>query len=249
MPYYVRGLLETTRERVIEDLRRLPEKGRNDLTAVRRLAMAQGNTYRAQVAAVAKAASTQTKTRPRTPTLYVTEPPMRDRTVPHLPDLERIGMLSDFRNDHPDNSYEIATGHESILYLGTPGTSTTTTPATTNSHAIVRSVGVYLNEAPVNRDTTRTAQLIDDQMRKAFSVIPNDYWQLNFWTCRECGRSTFTCPTLTPMKRIYLAYQYYLDQVRTGPSMETFLAEKSNGTRTTRRHGNENGPTQQRNAR
>ena len=60
--YYVRGLLGKTRERVIEDLRRLPEKERHDLTAVRRLAMAKGNTYRAQVAAVAKAASTQTKT-------------------------------------------------------------------------------------------------------------------------------------------------------------------------------------------
>ena len=32
--YYVRVLLETIRERVIEDLRRLPEKERHDLTAV-----------------------------------------------------------------------------------------------------------------------------------------------------------------------------------------------------------------------
>ena len=40
--YYVRGLPETTLERVIEDLRRLPEKERHYLTAVRRLAMAQG---------------------------------------------------------------------------------------------------------------------------------------------------------------------------------------------------------------
>ena len=173
--YYVRGLLETTRERFIEDLRRLPEKGRHYLTAVRRLAMAQGNTYHAQIAAVAKAASTQTKTRPRTPTLCVNEPPMRDRTVPHSPGFEHIGMLSDFRNDHPDYAYEIATGLESILFLGTPGTSTATTPTTPNSREIATSVGVDLNEARVNRDTTRTPQLTDDQMRKAFSVIPNDY--------------------------------------------------------------------------
>ena len=97
---------------------------------------------------------------------------------------------------------------------------------TTNSREIATSVGVDLNEAPVNRDTTRTPQLTDDQMRKAFSVNPNDYWQLNCWTCHECGHSTFTCPTLTPTQRIYFAYQYYLDQVRTCPSMETFLAEK-----------------------
>ena len=94
--YYVRGLLQKTFERVIEDLRRQPEKERHDLKVLRRLAMAQGNTYRAQIAAVARAASTQTQTRPRTPTLCVTEHPMRDRTVPHLPGFERIGMLSDF---------------------------------------------------------------------------------------------------------------------------------------------------------
>ena len=83
--YYVRGLLETTRKRFIEDLRRLLEKEQHDLTAVRRLAMAQGNTYRAQAAAVAKAASTQTKTRLRTPTLCVTEPSMRNRTIDARP--------------------------------------------------------------------------------------------------------------------------------------------------------------------
>ena len=225
--YYVRGLLETTRERVTEDLRRLPEKERHDLTAVRRLGMAQGNKYRAQVAAVAKAASTQSRTRPRTPTVYITVTPMIDGTVPPVPGFELIVMLSNFRNDRPDYAYEFATGLESILFLGTPGTSTATTVTTTNSREITTSVGVDLNEAPVNRDTTRTPQLTEDQIRKAFSIIPNDYWQLNCRTCPECGHSTFTCPTLTPMQRMYFAYQYYLDQVHTNPSMETFLAEKT----------------------
>ena len=173
--YYVRGLHETTRERVIEDLRQRPEKERLDLTAVRRLAMAQGNTDLAQVAAVAKAASTQTKTGPRTPTLYETEPPMRDRNVPHLPGFERLGMLSDFREDHPDYAYEFATGLESILFLGTPGTSTARTPTKTNSREIATSISVDVNEAPVNLDTIRTTELTDDQMQKAISVISNDY--------------------------------------------------------------------------
>ena len=58
---------------------------------------------------------------------------MRDRTVPHLPGFERIGMLSDFRNDHPVYAYQIANGLESILFLGTQGTSTATKPTTQNS--------------------------------------------------------------------------------------------------------------------
>ena len=160
---------------------------------------------------------------------------MRNRTSDARPNrtalnqfrTERMGMLSDFRDEHPDYAYEIATGLESILLLGTQGTSTAATATTTSSRDIATSVGVDLNEAPVNRDTTRTPQLTEDQMRTAFSVIPNDYWQLNCWACRECRHSTFTCPTLTPTQRIYFAYQYYLDQVRTNPSMETFLAEKT----------------------
>ena len=42
--YYVRGLLDTSREKVIEDMRRLPEHEQRDLTSIRRLAFAQGNT-------------------------------------------------------------------------------------------------------------------------------------------------------------------------------------------------------------
>ena len=121
--YYVRGILETTRERVTEDLRRLPEKERNDLTAIRRLGMAKGNTYRAQVAA-ADITNAYTKTKTRTQTLFVApDPPRnprRDRTVPHLPGHEHMEFLSNLRNDDPELAERIADGLESILYLGDP---------------------------------------------------------------------------------------------------------------------------------
>ena len=42
--YYVRGLLETSRDKVIEEMRWLPEHEQRDLTSIRRLAFAQGNT-------------------------------------------------------------------------------------------------------------------------------------------------------------------------------------------------------------
>ena len=69
-------------------------------------------------------------------------------------------------------------------------------------------------------------KLSEDQMRKAFYVIPTDYRELNSWTCRECGHSTFTCPTLTTEQRMYYAHRYYLDQIRTSPTMASFLAQK-----------------------
>ena len=138
-----------------------------------------------------------------------------------------MGFLSDLRNDDPELAERIADGLESILYLGDPENSVTTTPTTMDSRAIAASVGVDLKETPVLRDTTSVPKLIEDQMRKAFSVIPTDYWQLNCWTCRECGHSTFTCATLTPEQRMYYTHQYYLDQVRTNPTMASFLAQKT----------------------
>ena len=76
-------------------------------------------------------------------------------------------------------------GLESILYLEDPGNSVTTTPTTMDSREIAASVGVDLKETAVLRDITSVSKLTGDQMRKAFSVIPTDYWQLNCWTCRE----------------------------------------------------------------
>ena len=79
-----------------EDLRRIPEKQRNDLTAIRRLATAQGNTYRAQLQ-VAENTKAHTRAKLRTQTLYVAPDPPRsprpDRAVPHLPGHERIGFF------------------------------------------------------------------------------------------------------------------------------------------------------------
>ena len=138
-----------------------------------------------------------------------------------------MGFLSDLRNDDPELAERIADGLESILYLGDPVNCVTMTPTTMDSREIAASLGVDLKETPVLRDTTSVPKLTEDQMRKAFSVIPTDYWQLNCWTCRECGHSTFTCHTLTPEQRMYYAHQYYRDQVRMNPTMASFLAQKN----------------------
>ena len=58
--YYVRGILETSRDKVIEDMRRLLQHEQRDLTSIGRLAFAQGNTIRAQSQATAKARTPRT---------------------------------------------------------------------------------------------------------------------------------------------------------------------------------------------
>ena len=44
-----------------------------------------------------------------------------------------MGFLSDLRNDDPELAESVADGFESILYLGAPGNSVTTTPTTLDS--------------------------------------------------------------------------------------------------------------------
>ena len=73
--YYVRVLLELSRGKVIEDMRRLPEHGQRDLTSIRRLAFAQGNTVRAQSQATAKV---RTPSNWRTPIMDVYEELQRE---------------------------------------------------------------------------------------------------------------------------------------------------------------------------
>ena len=186
--YCVRGIFATTRECITEDLRSLPEKELNDLTAIIRLATAQRNTYRALVEAAEKTKA-HTRAKPRNQMFHVPRDtprnPRRHRTVPHLPGHERMGFLSHLRNDDPETAERTADGREPILYLGDPGDSVRTTRTTMDSREIAASVGVDLKETSVLRPTTSVPKLTEDQMRKAFSVIPTDYWQLNSWTCRE----------------------------------------------------------------
>ena len=86
-----------------------------------------------------------------------------------------MGFLLDLRNDDPELDERIADRLESILYHGDPGNSVTTTPTTMDSREIAASVSVDLKETPVLRDTTSVPKLTEDQMRKAFSVLPTDY--------------------------------------------------------------------------
>ena len=91
-----------------------------------------------------------------------------------------------------------------------------------NSDAIAVAVGVDLVRKPVHRETVPIPTLTEEQTRQAFSVVPSDHWQLNCWTCRDSGHSTFTCPTLSPNLRMYFAYRYYLDQIKGNPRWRSF---------------------------
>ena len=70
--YFICGLLPATRDAVTERVRTLNPTERGDLTVARRIATAEGKTYRARV--MASMPATPSKNRPRSSTLFTGEP-------------------------------------------------------------------------------------------------------------------------------------------------------------------------------
>ena len=87
------------------------------------------------------------------------------------------------------------------------------------------------DERDVMRPTEDVSELTDTQIRLGQSAIPNDYWKLSCWSCREPGHSTFTCPKLSPAQRVYFAYKYYLYQIKSNPNMRNWYQQKSEAMR------------------
>ena len=68
--------------------------------------------------------------------------------------------------------------------------------------------------------------ITSDQLDQALSVIPQDYWRLSCWTCREKGHVTFVCPYLTMQQRVFFTYCYYMHQVQTNPELKAWYQKK-----------------------
>lgn len=79
---------------------------------------------------------------------------------------------------------------------------------------------------PVFRYKEVVPQLRDDQVRRAMTFIPTDYWVLSCWTCREDGHQAFRCPFLGFNQRLYFEYRYCLYQEKSNPTMECWVEDR-----------------------
>ena len=78
----------------------------------------------------------------------------------------------------------------------------------------------------VYRNQVEVPKLTEEQYRDAITVIPADYWSLNYWTCKTDGHTTFKCPSLTPAQRLYFAYCYFVYQCKEHPTMRAWIHQK-----------------------
>ena len=206
--YYARGLSPLIRERVLYGLRNMVEAERSDLTAVRRLATTEGNSIRS----LRLGSSSTTKVR----TTALTRPVL-SITGDSLPPFEPA-------EDDPPFMFDPTYSMNMIEVLDE-----VTSPVGGSVLAVVDENDDKQEKLVerVNANVTAIPELTPEQIRQAYFVIPEDYWALNCWSCRECGHSTFSCPYLYPNQRLFFAYQYYCYQTEQNPNMKNFLQDRA----------------------
>ena len=267
--YFVQGLIPVIREAVSERLREKSVLEQQDISTARRIAVAEGKTYRMRredFTSTVKVNQRTVRTRATadkvTPVLltgetgYSTPLDLGHKHTPLDPlrstDLRpptnlvplRVGtndtysalvrqMNDGFKKEERDlNLGDPASVVRqlfpvlSISGLASPTTTSGTSTPTTTDELMSSLSPRTLEGRPVNRETTEVPAITAEQLQKALSVIPTDYWSLNCWTCREEGHTTFTCPFLSWAQRLYFAYRYYLHQIQANPQMASYLAQR-----------------------
>ena len=234
--HYVSGLRPTTRSSVSEKLLTLGLDQRSNFTVVRRVAVAEGNTYRARLKDVGA--------KPKRSALVVTsDHTTRAQPAAHPPHMTgsaapvegpplpaSFATPSDPRPPSwntapaPVSPLDVVRRLDTIFLMAKQPLSGATTGPTSYDEQMREILSKPREDAPV---------LTAEQRELAFSVIPTDAWQMSCWACRDPGHSLFTCPKMTEDQRLFFAYKYYLHKVQENPSLASFYRERLQE----RRHG------------
>ena len=255
-----RGLLPAIRDRVTDQFSRLPTAEQHDPTAVQRLAEVEGRALREGLKWTQDQFKTPIKGRPGTSkALVVTNShqpltpftpimPITSRATPAAPSpygdfflKPPPAMTNLFVNEHGqgvttrmDGPFSLASSMNVFEHLDTVLTTApiaSPDPAAAAAGMISSLNDVDLINRPIDVQTIPTPALTEEQLKLAMQVVPEDYWNLSCWTCRDEGHSTFTCPYLNMAQRLFFAFKFYEYQIRGQPHMESFLRQKAENRR------------------
>ena len=248
----VRGLNPTIRDRVAEDLRRSPVAEQQDPTAARRLAVNEGRTFRERLKVTQEKLKPAPSKAARGKALFIEDQvPDSVMSVPPTPTTPGSRGVFDPRitmspfGPAPENMSNLHVGPDGHGYtrdtFGVPYSlkdamvafesleSILVTPDSGVPQPDVLSSldAVDMTNRPVNANTIPTPTLTPEQLRLAMSVVPEDYWSLSCWTCRDEGHSTYTCPYLNLAQRLWFAFKFYQYQIASNPQMKGFLEQRA----------------------
>ena len=225
--FFLRGCKEAVREQVNVQLANLTVEQRGDPEEIRKLAVSAGRIQRSlmkQVASSNRASSSRGPPRSaKGPgTFHISKVPWEhEMSPPTTPSMVSVG----------DEATKPTSG------VGDPVSVVETNVALDSVLAIqeadIREVmeSTNLDFPTLFRATKDIPDLTREQIAEALLVVPQDYWQLNCWSCRDEGHSTFTCPYLTLAQRILFAYAYYCNQLRGNPQMREWYKQRARQVR------------------
>ena len=223
--YFVRGLPSTTQETVAEQVARLPIENRADFFAVRKVAHAEGATYRARARAMAAQATPSKNTSKPAPVLLL------GREIPEglegpSPPLSRASSY--LRPEEFDVLYKRGPLESSnnvpypILITQEDGDANAGTPEVIDEIDVTSRVEKALPR-PIPR-------LTDYELRCAEAMIPaKDSWYV-CWACRDTGHSLYRCPFLNRRQQLYFAMCNYKYQREAYPMSRNLLDQKVRDT-------------------
>ena len=210
---FVRGLHEATRHRIQTHMRTMSVQDRSSMIVVRQLAFSEGEAQRVLRSQVRSPMTPKviSKASGKVPAMLLAKP----STVASTESTTSVPI----DNGKDDIALDPVSVVDTALAL--QGIFMMTTEQLDRATQDMKS-----DERDVMRPTQDVPELTDEQIHAAQSVIPNDYWQLACWTCREDGHSTFTCKYLTAAQRIFFAYKYYLHQIEANPLLKEWYRQK-----------------------
>ena len=197
---FLRGLLPTTRAIVAERVRQLPTAEQTNFSVVRRIANAEGTTYRARATAAAQVPS---------------QPGQKGRTS-RTPSASSGGTMyiSNAEPTAASNAALLVAPGDHVLHpvLTIPATPTASSEESAEDTLDITS-RIQKHLPP------RLPVLTAEQVNLAQSIIPPDTSGYTCWLCRGTGHLMYTCPFLSRDQQLYCAYQNYRYQLSTRPHM------------------------------
>ena len=212
--YFIGGLAVETRDVVAETVYRLPFGEQNNLAAVCRIALAEGNTYRARSGKALPdiGANAQRTPRVRPPwapsssgsTLYLTGHEAPSNLVPGNP-----GLL-----DAPPGAQ-----FDPVMIMPGRAVAESTSSDTFNTARSVEDP-TSTTEVDITKRIERFIPshfpaLTEEHVKLAQKIVPPNSPYHRCCLCRIVGHTLYTCPFLTEEQKLYSAYRNYEYQLET----------------------------------
>ena len=219
--YFVRGLAPATRTAVAETVQRLPGSQKTDLSSIRRIATAEGTTFRSRhrlpppdprPARRAGRPSRSNATSSPATALHIGEDEWQSDPVLIARGMEQGGGRPPTpESTRTTGSFSTAFAHAPHLESGM-------------NHPVQE---LDISRQQGDRASESVPKLTEEETRQAASFASTDGSAYVCWLCRTYGHAMYACPFLTPEQQRFTAFRNDRYQIETRPGMRNLLQQSA----------------------